>query len=365
MAGQGDRLQEPEPAATVPPRGEAGPSRYRSRFRPEPEHAEAFTPTSRDFELFAWVARFRFASTSQIERRFFPSYKAASRRLRLLFHHRLLSRVHIPVQTGQPEAIYHLSPANLTALKDLIAGEGKFGLWDELRQLPTTPQDAYSPYFLDHELALTEFLANLEAALEASTFRLLFWERETKAFADAVADPERPSQRIPVRPDAFFGLENPEGLKAFFFVEMDNGTMPSSRFKEKLRGYLEYSRLGKFAGLVIQYQERYAFSLRTGQRPGFRVLVVARDRERGRHAGRRDLLFQVALELQDVRTFWFTDYPSVASPETILGPVWIRGQECGEAARAAGALPSGASPEARARVLSERIAAMPRRSILG
>ena len=168
------------------------------------------------------------------------------------------------------------------------------------------------PFFLDHFIEVNQFRLSIALATPRHNCKLLFWKYDHELqnknkkgvlISDRVVDPENPTQRIPVTPDGFFGLETPRG-KAYFFVEVDRATMDNPRFKRKMRGYARYWLDGVFT-------EKWGYK-------SFRVLTSTTKR-------RVPNLLKTTSELNEkqlLSIFHFTDRVYI-TPEHILGQVWL------------------------------------------
>jgi len=112
--------------------------------------------------------------------------------------------------------------------------------------------------------------------------------------------------RVPVAPDAFFGLQDPKG-RTQYFLEADRGTMTVKRFLSKLKAYAAY------------WQEK-RHETRFGIRY-FRVLTVTTS------AARRENLLRAAVSNYEVekigRMFLFTEDAALdlKRPESIFGSI--------------------------------------------
>ncbi len=167
------------------------------------------------------------------------------------------------------------------------------------------------PFFLNHFIEVNQFRLSMTLAAPANDCELLFWKYEHELqnrtdkgvlISDRVVDLENPTEKIPVTPDGFFGLETPKG-STYFFVEVDRGTMDNPRFKRKMRGYARYWLDGV-------YQEKWGY--RT-----FRVLTATTKR-------RVSNLMTTTRQLSEKQTlifFYFTDLDSI-TPASIFSEVW-------------------------------------------
>ena len=97
-------------------------------------------------------------------------------------------------------------------------------------------------------MMLVDLHVILTLATHESTFRLMTW-REGRELSDYVSIVNHSGiQKLPIRPDAFFTLEDsrrPEGSnRAHFFLEADRSTATQTRFKEKISAYWHYLEQG-------------------------------------------------------------------------------------------------------------------------
>jgi hypothetical protein len=94
--------------------------------------------------------------------------------------------------------------------------------------------------------------------------KLVGWQEGRELYDSVIAVDSRGSSRLPVRPDAFFILEDlqrPEGgRRANYALEADRSTTSHARFQEKIRAYWAYIEQGL-------HEKKYRVK-------GFRVLTV-------------------------------------------------------------------------------------------
>jgi hypothetical protein len=85
-------------------------------------------------------------------------------------------------------------------------------------------------------------------------------------------------------------------------LEADRATEANKRFKEKVRGYIEYVRTNK-------YYERY-------KSKSLRVLVVTTTRER------MENLMRTTQSVDGANFFWFTTFKEADHRYILTEPVW-------------------------------------------
>lgn len=260
----------------------------------------------RDIQILEALYSYRMLTTSQITPLFFGTKKRAERRLRQLFDAELVERIFRPVVVGSAEVIYVLDNEGVNLLSQELGIDR-----DEINNTRLRAKKL-KPLFLDHFIEVNEFRISVTRAASAHNCTLLFWKYDSELqnktstgvlISDIVVDPENPTQKIPVTPDGFFGLETPKG-SVYFFVEVDRATMGNARFKRKMRGYARYWLDGV-------YQEKWGF-----EKP-FRVLTSTTKR-------RVPNLLQTTRELSEKQLlpiFHFTERENI-TPERVFGQVW-------------------------------------------
>lgn len=242
------------------------------------ENAVPHVLTDRDRAIIAAVADYRLLSRLQIQRLLgFGTVTRVNFRLQKLFHHGYLARHFLPTLKGSSQAIYMLDRLGLPVAAERLGKD------------PGTlsrPKEKLKPLFLAHELAVNDMRIAFElSARSHSDHQLLTWlsaeEAKDRFFFG--------SKWFTLAPDVFLRYRIGHQVLAAF-VEVDRGTMPNHRFKEKVERYFAYDVSGRFT-------ERY-----NGQR--FRVLVVAMGP--ARLANLKDAAAQVAQ-----RYCWFTDHAAL------------------------------------------------------
>lgn len=269
--------------------------RYRQAANPPPMHL-----TDRDKRVVEWVYLFRFLTRDQIHLLEFKdkSMAACQKRLTALYHNHYLDAGHKPIPAGYGSAkrVYCLSERG----RDLITH-----MYDSLDPKEIKWKKTYNEveeYFLEHTLAINDVRVALTVSAKEKGFTLDWTpEWELKALKERVEDPERPGRYISITPDAYFVIKG-EGKKASFFLEADRATEANKRFKEKVKGYIEYIRTKK-------YQERYKTS-------SLRVLVVTTTKERLKN------LMNTTQSVDGASFFWFTTFKEADYMYILNKPIW-------------------------------------------
>jgi len=268
-----------------------------------PRYRKAKTPppmrlTDRDRRIIEAVYQLRFLTRDQIKKLEFEegSMTACQRRLSLLFHNDYLSAVHKPMQTGygSSKRVYCLSKRGASLISHLY-GEKEAGLakW-------SSKKNRVEHFFIEHTLAINDVRI---AFLKSLKDYELFWfnEKEVKAWKEKIDDPEDPGKSIAITPDAFFYLLGKE-KKAYYFLEVDRGTESNRRWKNKIRGYVEYVNSGK-------YQKRF-------QTSALRVLTVTTGKDRMAN------LIKTTKSVDNVYFFLFSTLEGIEGKNIIFDPIW-------------------------------------------
>jgi len=280
-------------------------SQRRSRFKRAPLPNSLTRVQQRDIEILEALYSYRFLTTSQIESLFFNTKKRAERRLRKLYDAGLVDRIFRPVVVGSAEIIYVLSGYGVNLLSQETGVDR-----EEINEARLKSQNQKS-LFLDHFIDINQFRIALTLSCKTSNYAILFWKYENELknvneqgvlISDKVKDPENPSQKIPVSPDAFFGLETSKG-KAYFFVEIDRATMSNTRFKRKMIGYTRYWLDGA-------YLEKWGYKT-------FRTLTVTT-------TNRLPRLLEVTGEIKEKQLLpilYFTDSKNITH-QALFSDIW-------------------------------------------
>jgi hypothetical protein len=256
--------------------------------------------TERDAEVIRAVNAYRALLGSQIEALFFASRSTAQYRLQRLYQHEFLERHFLSVVSGSPLAspiVYTLGKRGAKLLVD------RFGLTPDAIRLPKNT--TYSWGFLEHLLTINAVRVAVTLACRKEGWELETWEdepifRAQPDYVELLTKRGKPVRK-PVLPDGYFCLRVPQG-KARFFLEVDRGTEPHSKFKPQVEVYQAYTHTGG-------YQARY-------QATSLRILVVTTTSRR---------LSQLKAATQAAggdRKYYFTTLEQI-TPETILTtPIW-------------------------------------------
>jgi hypothetical protein len=259
--------------------------------------------TERDRMILAAVYKHRFLTRDHIAAIFFPSSPLARRpylisscnsRLQKLFHHGYLARA-TRGQTLASSTVYALDRRGAGVVARMHGLDPAEIHWSPKRR-------SSELYFREHTLAINDLWVAFElAAREYSELAVTRFEMDGPLLWDFTNDRAAPKGHLPVRPDAFLQLAWGDKT-ASFFLEVDRGTMTTSRFAQKIRAYRLYWKSGGF-------QRAY-------EAASFRVLTSAPSERR------RDNLRKAAARVGESRMFLFAVHEAIRSGQ-LFEPIWL------------------------------------------
>src|SRR6266446_3544062 len=226
--------------------------------------------TERDIAVILDVYKYRYLSSSQVERLHFPSKRTAWRRLQALTELGCLKTFTVP---NIAERLYYVDKKG----SDIIAIELHVDQSDLAWHRHTREPKDY--YFLKHFMAINDFRILITQACESNPIDLLGFIPEyigektregyvKKYIRDRINDIALSSVSYSHTPDAVFSLEK-DGKPALFFLEIDRGgevvSDPEKGFLKCIVFYLHYWQEKKW----IRYNEDFHREFRN-----FRLLVV-------------------------------------------------------------------------------------------
>jgi hypothetical protein len=211
--------------------------------------------------------------------------------------------------------------------------------------------------FLRHSLEIAKFRVILELACHQSKgrIRLIFWEQGQHLWDQVIGRNERGgSERFPICPDAFFGLEVEGKGKAHYFLEVDRGTMPivSTRkrtdIRKKIIGYRCYRQSRKYINkyyyrslpngdviglyVISENDKTIAPKLQNAESiEGFNVLflvpgsIIGYKKIKGRLANILSAFPGFGKDYATTSLFWFAtlDLFELNNPPFVFSRVWI------------------------------------------
>jgi hypothetical protein len=255
--------------------------------------------------------------------------------LKMIYQHRFLRREHISALTGRPLKRLHrrlfklLGNGYLTSIRlpqrKHIYALGRAALPVLVEQGTASPAlvterlraHELKELFLKHEMMIVHIHVLLSLAGRKSVLKLIDW-REGRELHDSVTVADYDGlTKLPIRPDAFFTLEDsrrlPGANRASFFLEADRSTATQIRLKDKIRAYWHYLEQGLHVS---------KFDIKN-----FRVLTVTLTAARARN------LCELAASLlpQAAKKYYlFTSVEnfSLENPAPILESVYLSPRNC-------------------------------------
>jgi len=287
-------------------------SKRLSRYK-RAETPPAMVLTERDKEIVKSVYTYRLLTCGQVETLLFspdgnqdhPTKTSICRkRLKLLYQHEYLDRIHLPIvpNQGSRPVVYCLAEQGAQLVANEQGVERPSVAWRR-------KDNDVDIYFLDHSLRINDVRIAVTLSAKRDGWVLTRWvtERELKSLGERVRDPARPDRSLPIAPDAYFTLERGD-KRASFFLEVDQATEANKRFKAKIQAYLVYVTSGA-------YQERY-------QTKSLRVLTVTTGEKRVVN------LKSTTEKVEGSDFFWFTTFDLATAEGFLTAPIWrIAGQD--------------------------------------
>jgi Replication-relaxation len=198
--------------------------------------------TDRDKEILVSAYIHGLLTSDLVELAFFPpgDYPRRSRssqayeRVRQLWLWGFLDRIELPVARslgGSRSYLYSLGARGVSVVAALL-GEGSGPV--HRRRL-----DRLDDVFVDHDLNVTRFWANLKALQPVSCITDVRWisERDLRKRRLRVIDPENANRWLPFLPDGYVEIVYANGTVQTLLVEVDMGTHTLARFRAKIRAF--------------------------------------------------------------------------------------------------------------------------------
>lgn len=220
--------------------------------RPSSRELERRTPivlTERDKEILKAVHTHGFLTSELVELAFFPQppqrraspSTCALDRLRYLWLWEYVDRVELPVSRhlgGRRPFLYTLGRRGVPVVQTLLPADAPLVHTRRLDRLVDT--------FVDHDLLVASFWANLTALLRGSGATSFTWlsEREMRGRKWWVQSPHT-GRRLPFLPDGYFAIGTPDEKVQSVFVEVDMGTLTKARFQRKVTAFEEWRLKGR------------------------------------------------------------------------------------------------------------------------
>ncbi len=225
-----------------------------------PIRSPGFELTERDIEILRLVHEYRLLLFDHLQALTGRSYKALHRRISKLVENKYIQKID---RSHFQKQIFAIGNGAIPIL--IERGYAPMALSDyraranELKDL-----------FLQHELMIVDIHASLALASQPSSFKLVQWQEGVDLHDTVTFTEQGKEHRLPVRPDAFFTLEDqrrPAGQnRIHYFLEADRSTTDHHRFKKKMKAYHQYHRQDL-------HTKKHGIK-------GFRVVTVTLTRER-------------------------------------------------------------------------------------
>lgn len=290
-----------------------------SRYDPGTVPRRGLSLQPRDLEMLRAVLKYRVVTSGQLHALLFAgrSLRVVQARLRLLFEHRLLNRLFVPVvlsasplrRRSNHQPLYTLSGKGLQLLRDVSTPEDS----GNLRR--TAPE--YSASTVLHHLAVSDCLVSLVVALRVhADLELVSAVTESELWLPMLRHRGRGERQPLIVPDGAFTIRHRlTGETMTFYLEVVRAGVSGGnrRLQAKFARYAEWSHVGRFA--TVYGHERVRA-----------VLIATTSAERAEH------FRQLAAALVHGRgLFWFGVYGepdaegiwrSTFTPERILTLPW-------------------------------------------
>ena len=226
-----------------------------------PAKKGGFQLTGDDIELVKFIHEYRLATVDHLGALSGRRAKKVHGRLLKLVQQGYLARIARP----QQKYCYVLGKGAVGVLVEQGLASRELLEWrlrhQELR-----------PLFLDHLLLITDIHTRLTLASRTSHLTLVEWRQDQGLWDSAPVVVNGDQTSLPVRPDAYFILEDSERPlgrnRVSFFLEADRSTTTHRRFQNKVLAYWSYLTNG------LQKEKLGV--------PNFRVATVTLTAERAR-----------------------------------------------------------------------------------
>jgi hypothetical protein len=260
---------------------------------------------------------------------------------KLIYQHRFLRREHISALTGRPPKRLHrrlfklVANGYLAVMVKLPQQKHIYAL--AMRAMPVLVEAGIAgtdvlrarlrahelkPLFLAHEMMIVDLHVMLTLATRDEAIQLLSWEEGRELFDSVTVSEMGLVEKIPIRPDAFFTLEDsrrpPGANQSHFFLEADRSTATHTRFKEKMAGYWNYLMQGL-------HTKKYGIK-------SFRVLTITLTDARTENLC---TLANALLPERAHRYYLFTSLKhfTLANPSPLLQDVFLSARSAGTSTR--------------------------------
>lgn len=275
--------------------------------------------TERDHELLVSLLKYRYLSTSQVQRLHFPSAQTAARRLRLLKSAGYLTMFR---PTASVDRMVALARRGAGLVAERLAIPVDELNWDAKRQQPK------DYLFLKHFLAASDFRITLtmgcrdrpEVRLAGFIPEHVIEAAETgtikKHIRDVTTDVSNPVAKISHTPDGVFALEY-AGVGALFFLEVDRGTEVLSNPERGVLKTLRFYLSSLVGGSYQRYQTEFGFA-----QPfkAFRALFIVSSADRLQNI--REICGRIAFNQEHAKRFVWLTTEDALTDSALLARGW-------------------------------------------
>jgi hypothetical protein len=269
--------------------------------------------------ILAFIYRNRFATASQVQRRFTNILKSdrTARRHLAEMQESLGYLDLVPTPSPLWPKVYSVSWRGMRKLTQ--AFQKKESSWKP--QVNDRRRIGFSIHHVYHELACTEFLLQVNESAKAMGVELLEVQRRSLVKNDAFRLPTGSGGRLV--PDGMFLLRTKHGMICTF-LELDTGSMSIASVSEKLARYTAWadSELGK--QFVIELYRRNGAA---DPQRRFRIAVICGGNNRADGQQRLGTLIRIAEGLSEpVRgAIWLTTAVAIRDADNVLKRnIWCR-----------------------------------------
>jgi hypothetical protein len=276
------------------------------RFEKTPKAIGNIVIQKRDIEIIKLLWEYRFLSSEQIQKLVEGSDQVKLRRLQKLYHHGYIDRPISQIVFSNPlfgpqKMVYGLGDKGADLLAETYGIDRGNIAWSE-------KNDEVREQYIQHTLMVSDFRACLALALKDNPETKLHWLMggDSEIKQEVRFREEGKEKRLPIIPDGYFNIEDPNG-KIYFFLEADRSTMTNARYFNKMRAYWIWWQRSGQKNLGIE---------------NFRVLTITKTQKR------LENLVELTKRINNSQAcsymFWFADISafSIEKPSSILGNIW-------------------------------------------
>lgn len=279
--------------------------------------------------ILAFIYRNRFATASQVQRRFANILKSdrTARRHLAEMQESLGYLDLVPTPSPLWPKVYSVSCRGMRKLAR--AFQKKQPSWKP--PVSDRRRAGFSIHHVYHELACTEFLLQVYEAAKATGVELLESQRRSLVKNDAFRLPVSSGSRLV--PDGMFLLQSKQGMICTF-LELDTGSMALTRVAEKLQLYSTWAKTERSKTFIIDTYGKHGAS---NPQHRFRIVVVCGNSNQTHGDERLNSLIRIADKLPEPtgnHAAWLTTTKSLRDVENVLtGSIWSRHSKNGATSR--------------------------------